>query len=84
MSAAGAYVVVDGQTYRVLDRLLDEVNDAVEQAMEKGTVLTLSVAAAHNRADEMGSGTLYLHGQQLAAVAVLSGPLPAKGHPTGY
>jgi hypothetical protein len=84
MPAAGAYVVVDGQTYRVLDKTLDDVTGAVDEALQKGSVLSLSVAAVHNRADDMGSGTLYLHGGQLSSLAVLSGPLPATGHPTGY
>jgi hypothetical protein len=84
MPAAGAYVVVDGQTYRVLDQHLDDVTGAVDEALTKGTVLSLNVAAVHNRADDMGSGTLYLAGAQLASVAVLSGPLPATGHPATF
>jgi hypothetical protein len=84
MPAAGAYVVVDGQTYRVLDQHLDDVTAAVDQAMEKGSVLSLNVAAVHNRAEDMGSGTLYLHGAQLGSLAVLSGPLPATGHPATF
>jgi hypothetical protein len=81
MPAAGAYVVVDGQTYRVLDQTLDEVTGALEQALDKGSVLSLNVAAVHNRADDMGSGTLHLNVAQLGSVAVLSGPLPVGGHP---
>jgi hypothetical protein len=78
---AGAYVKVGGETYRVLDQQLDTVRDAVDEAVQKGTVLTLNVAAVHDRAEEMGSGKLHLNGAQVAAVAVLSGPLPAGGHP---
>jgi hypothetical protein len=81
MPAAGAYVVVDGQTYRVLDQTLDDVTGALDEALLKGSVLSLSVAAVHNRADDMGSGTLHLNGAQLASVAVLAGPVPAGGHP---
>lgn len=79
--AAGAYVIVGGETYRVLDQQLDAVRDAVDEAVQKGSVLSLNVAAVHNRADDMGSGILHLNGAQLASVAVLSGPLPAGGHP---
>jgi|tagenome__1003787_1003787.scaffolds.fasta_scaffold20819941_2 hypothetical protein len=84
MPAAGAYVVVDGQTYRVLDQTLDDVTGSVQQALDKGSVLSLNVAATHNRAEDMGTGRLYLHGAQLASVAVLSGPLPATGHPATF
>jgi hypothetical protein len=80
--AAGAYVIVDGQTFRVLDQQLDAVRDAVEEAVQKGSVLSLDVAAVHNNAPGIGSGTLHLNGAQLASVAVLSGPLTAGGHPT--
>ena len=82
--AAGAFVMVDGQTYRVLGKTLDDVKDALDGALEKGSLLTLDVAAVHNRTDGMGSGTLYLHGGQLASVAVLSGPLAPTGAPTGF
>ena len=78
---AGAYVILGGETYRVLDQQLDAVRDAVDEAVQKGSVLSLNVAAVHNRAPEMGSGVLHLNGAQLEAVAVLSGPLPAGGHP---
>ena len=84
MPAAGAYVVVHGQTYRVLDQTLDEVTAAVKQALDQGAVLPLHVTAMHNRAEDIGSGTLYLHGAQLASVGVLAGPLPQKGHATGF
>ena len=80
--AAGAYLIVDGETYRVLDQQLDAVKDAVAEAVQKGSVASFAVAAVHNRAPEMGSGTLHLNGAQLGSVAVLSGPLPAGGHPT--
>ena len=80
--AAGAYVIVGGQTYRVLDQQLDAVSSAVDEAVQKGSTLSLNVAAVHNSAPDMGSGTLHLNGAQLAAVAVLSGPLAAGGHPT--
>lgn len=80
--AAGAYVIVGGETFRVLDQQLDAVRDAVDEAVRKGSVLSLNVAAVHNRADDMGSGILHLNGAQLPSVAVLSGPLPAGGHPT--
>jgi hypothetical protein len=79
--AAGAYLIVDGETYRVLDQQLEAVKDAVDEAVQKGSVLSLTVAAVHNRAPEMGSGILHLNGAQLPSVAVLSGPLPAGGHP---
>jgi hypothetical protein len=79
--AAGAYVVVDGQTYRVLDQQLDAVKGAVEEAVQKGSVLSLHVAAVTNHANGIGSGQLHLNGAQLASVAVLSGPLAAGGHP---
>ena len=84
MPAAGAYVILDGQTYRVLDQTLDDVQKAIDEALQKGSVLRLEVAAAHNLAEGMGSGTLYLHGGQLPSVAVLPGPLPSKGQPGGY
>ena len=80
--AAGAYVIVDGQTYRVLDQQLDAVKGAVDEAVQNGSALALNVAAVHNNAPEIGSGTLHLNGARLASVAVLSGPLPAGGHPT--
>ena len=82
--AAGAFVMVDGQTYRVLGKNLDDVKEAIDGALEKGSVVSLDVAAVHNRAEGMGSGTLYLHGGQLASVAVLSGPLTPAGAPTGF
>lgn len=82
--AAGAFVMVDGQTYRVLGKNLDDVKGAVDGALEKGSVLSLDVAAVHNKADGMGSGTLYLHGGQLSSVAVLSGPLTPTGAPTSF
>jgi hypothetical protein len=83
MPPAGAYVVVDGQTYRVLDRLLDDVTAAIRSAMEKGTALELNVVAEHAR-EGVGAGTLHLQGKHLASVAVLAGPIPQKGHPTTY
>ena len=84
MSAAGAYVVVDGQTYHVLDKGLDDVHAAVEEALAKGSVLSLSVVAEHGRGTDQGSGTLFLHGRQLSSVGVFSGPLPQTGHPTTF
>ena len=82
--AAGAFVMVDGQTYRVLGKNLDDVKNAIDGALEQGAVLSLDVAAVHDRAEGMGSGTLYLHGGQLASVAVLAGPLAPTGSPTTY
>lgn len=82
--AAGAFLMVDGQTYRVLGKSLDDVKEAIDGALTKGAVLSLDVAAVHNRAEGMGSGTLYLHGGQLSAVAVLSAPLMPAGAPTGF
>jgi len=82
--AKGAFVMVDGQTYRVLGKTLEDVKGAIDGALEKGAVLSLDVAAVHNRAEGMGSGTLYLHGAQLSAVAVLSGPQSAGGMPIGF
>lgn len=79
--AAGAYVVVDGQTYHVLDQQLDAVKGAVAEAVEKGSVLSLSVAAVNNHANGIGSGQLHLNGARLASVAVLSAPLASGGHP---
>jgi hypothetical protein len=84
MPAAGAYVVVDGQTYHVLDKPLDDVHAAVADALEKGSVLSLNVVAEHGRGTDQGSGTLFLHGRQLSSVGVFSGPLPATGHATGF
>ena len=79
--AAGAYVVVDGQTYHVLDQQLDAVKGAVQEAVQKGAVLSLSVAAVNNHANGIGSGELHLNGAQLASVAVLAAPMAAGGHP---
>ena len=78
---SGAYVVVDGQTYRVLERSLDDVTAAVEAAVKDGSVLTLDVVATRSHAEGQGSGTLILHGGQLSSVAVLAGPMSMGGHP---
>jgi hypothetical protein len=78
---SGAYVVVDGQTYRVLEGSLDEVTAAVEAAVKDGSVLSLDVVATRSHAEGQGSGKLILHGGQLASVAVLAGPMSMGGHP---
>lgn len=79
--AAGAYVVVDGVTYRVLGAMLADVRARVEKALEDGSVLRLDVVGEKIPGPGAGQGTLYLRGSALGAVAVLSGPLPAKGNP---
>ena len=76
-----AYVVVDGQTYRVLELELDAVTTAVEGALKDGSLLSLDVVAAHPHVEGMGQGRLHLRGGQLASVAVLAGPVLAGGHP---
>ena len=78
---SGAYVVVDGQTYRVLERSLDDVTAAVEAAVKDGSVLSLDVVAARSHAEGQGAGKLFLHGGQLTSVAVLAGPASMGGHP---
>lgn len=78
---SGAYVVVDGQTYRVLEGSLEDVTAAVEAAVKDGSVMTLDVVATRSHAEGQGSGTLILHGGQLSSVAVLAGPVSMGGHP---
>jgi hypothetical protein len=82
--AAGAYVVVDGVTYRVLGKMLDEVRGEVEKALADGSLVTLDVVGEKIPGPDVGQGTLYLRGSALGAVAVLSGPLPAKGNPVTF
>jgi hypothetical protein len=78
---SGAYVVVDGQTYRVLQRSLDDVTADVEAAVKDGSVLALDVVAARSHAEGQGAGKLFLHGGQLSSIAVLAGPAAVGGHP---
>ena len=84
MPAAGAYVVVNGSTFRVIDKLFDEVRSEVERAMQDGSVVTLDVVGERIPGQDVGQGTLFLHGGQLAGLAVLSGPLPSKGHAVSF
>jgi hypothetical protein len=79
--AAGAYVVVDGVTYKVLGKLLDQVRSEVEAALADGTLVRLDVVGERIPGTGVGQGTLYLRGAQVGAVAVLAGPLPAGGQP---
>ena len=82
--AAGAYVVVDGVTFRVLDKLLDDVRSEIEKALADGSLVTLDVVGVKIPGNDVGQGTLFLRGAALSAVAVLSGPLPAKGNPVTF
>jgi len=82
--AAGAYVVVDGVTYRVLGKLLDAVRAEVEKALADGSLVRLDVVGEKVPGQGVGQGTLYLRGSQLGAIAVLSGPLPSTGQPVSY
>lgn len=82
--AAGAYVVVDGVTYRVLGKMLDEVRAEVEKALADGSLVTLDVVGEKIPGTGVGQGTLHLRGSGLGAVAVLSGPVPAKGNPVTF
>lgn len=84
MAAAGAYVVVDGISYRVLDKLLDDVRSEIEAALKDGSVVSLQVVGERIPGQDVGPGTLLLHGARLSAVAVLAGPVPAKGNPVTY
>jgi hypothetical protein len=85
MADAGAFVVVDGQTYRVLGRLHDDVLAAVQEALSQGSTLALDVVPEPSRGGEHpGQGTLLVRGDRVAAIAVLTGPLPATGHPIGF
>jgi hypothetical protein len=78
---SGAYVLVDGQTYRVLERSLPDVTADVEAAMKDGSVLSLDVVAPRSHAEGQGAGKLFLRGAQLSSVAVLAGPMSLGGHP---
>ena len=78
---SGAYVVVDGQTYRVLEGTLEDVTTAVEAAVRDGSVVTLDVVATRSHAEGQGTGTLILHGGHVASVAVFAGPMSVGGHP---
>ena len=78
---SGAYVLVDGQTYRVLQGSLEDVAAAVEAAVKDGSVLSLDVVAPRSHAEGQGAGTLFLRGDRLASVAVLAGPMAVGGHP---
>jgi hypothetical protein len=82
--AAGAYVVVDGVTFRVLDKLLDDVRSEIQAALADGSLVTLDVVGVKIPGTDVGQGTLFLRGAALSAVAVLSGPLPAKGNPVTF
>ena len=82
--AAGAYVVVDGVTYRVLGKLLDAVRAEVEKALADGSLVTLDVVGQKIPGSDVGQGRLYLRGSALGAVAVLAGPLPAGGQPVNF
>ena len=82
--AAGAYVVVDGVTYRVLGKMLDAVRAEVEKALADGSLVTLDVVGEKVPGQGVGQGKLYLRGSSLGAIAVLSGPLPSKGQPVSY
>jgi hypothetical protein len=82
--AAGAYVVVDGVTYRVLGKLLDAVRAEVEKALADGSRVTLDVVGEKVPGQGVGQGTLHLHGARVGAIAVLSGPLPAGGQPVNF
>jgi hypothetical protein len=81
VAAAGAYVVVDGSTFRVLDKMYDDVRAEVEKAVQDGAVVTLEVVGEKIPGQQVGAGTLFLHGAQLTSVAVLAGPIPSKGNP---
>lgn len=84
MAAAGAYVVVSGSTFRVLDKLYDDVVREIRAALDDGSVVSLEVVGEKIPGSDVGQGTLLLHGAQLASVAVLTGPLPAGGQPVTY
>lgn len=80
-AAAGAYVVVDGVTSRVLGKLLDEVRTDVEKALSEGSLLTLDVVGQKIPGTEVGQGVLDLQGSHVGSIAVLAGPMPAGGQP---
>ena len=56
--AAGAYVVVDGVTYRVLGKMLDAVRAEVEKALADGSLVTLHVVGEKIPGQGVGEGTL--------------------------
>jgi hypothetical protein len=80
-STAGAYVLVDGQTYRVLGLTLDKVTAQIKAAVEDGSVVSLDVVAPRSHAEGQGAGTLFLRGDRLSSIAVLAGPQSVGGHP---
>jgi hypothetical protein len=78
---SGAYILVDGQIYRVLDQTLDKVAAQIQAAVEDGSVVSLGVVAPRSHAEGQGAGTLFLRGDQLSSIAVLAGPQSVGGHP---
>jgi hypothetical protein len=78
---SGAYLLVDGQTYRVLEETLDDVTAAIDAAMKDGSVVSFDVVAPRSHAEGQGAGKLFLRGGELSSIAVLAGPMSVGGHP---